>query len=270
MSVTRVGIAGCCGRMGRALVRLAHADPQLQLTQAFCGPNDQQAGRDVGSVAGIGDIGVTITRCESPGCTDAACDVLVEFTNPASARGWAEWCRARKLPLVSGTTGLAESEQAAHRALSEVAPVVWSPNMSVGVNLLLTLVEQASRVLGRDWDCEISEVHHRHKADAPSGTARALLRSVCAGRGDDPAKVTVYGREGLGGGRQPGLIGVHALRMGEVVGDHDVHFAGAAEVLTLSLRALSRDTFAAGALVAARWVRGQRAGLYSMQDVLRA
>lgn len=264
MSATRVAIAGCCGRMGRALVRLAHGDRDFQLVAAFTGPNDPNLGRDVGLVAGIGDTGQTVRLAG-----EVACDVLIEFTNPSSARAWAAWCGERRVPLVSGTTGLSQQEQDAHQQLAQKVPLVWSANMSVGVNLLLGLVEQVAAILGHEWDCEISETHHRHKADAPSGTARALLRSVCAGRGDDPAQVAVYGREGVGGGRNPGQIGIHALRMGEVVGEHDVSFAAPAEILSFSHRALSRDTFAAGALHAAKWIVGKPAGLYGMQDVLK-
>ncbi|MDX2197612.1 MAG: 4-hydroxy-tetrahydrodipicolinate reductase [Phycisphaerae bacterium] len=263
MKPVRVAIAGCCGRMGRALVRLAASDAALRVTDAITGAKDPQLGRDAGAVAGIGDIGVPI-RTES----STECDVLVEFTNPASCRAWAAWCRANGVALVSGTTGLTDVEHEAIRDAAQRVPVVWGPNMSVGVNLLLSLVRQAAQRLGHDWDCEIVEAHHRHKADAPSGTARALLNAVCAGRGDDPAQVAIYGREGVGGGRMAGQIGVHAVRMGEIVGDHDVAFGSPAEVLTLRHRALSRDTFAAGALRAAKWLVGRSQGLYTMQDVL--
>lgn len=260
----RVAIAGCCGRMGRALVRLAHADSALAVSGAFSATNDAQLGRDAGVVAGVGEIGVPV-RPQG----DVDCDVLVEFTNPSSTRQWAEWCQMRGVALVSGTTGLTDPDHAAIRGAAQRAPVVWGPNMSVGVNLLLAVVREVASKLGHEWDAEIVEAHHRHKADAPSGTARALLHALCAGRGDDPAQVAVYGREGIGGGRNPGQVGVHALRLGEIVGEHDVHFAAPAEVLTFSHRALSRDTFAAGALRAAKWVVGKSPGLYTMQDVLK-
>lgn len=264
MSATRIAIAGCCGRMGRALVRLAHADRELALVAAFTSANDPSLGRDVGLIAGIGEVGQPVRLPE-----DVSCDVLIEFTNPTSASTWANWCAQRGVALVSGTTGLSLAEQSVQQAAAAKVPVVWSPNMSVGVNILLRVVEQVATMLGHEWDCEISEAHHRHKMDAPSGTARALLRAVCAGRGDDPAHVATYGREGIGGGRNPGQIGVHALRMGEVVGEHDVHFAAPAEILTFSHRALSRDTFAAGALRAAKWIYGRAPGFYGMQDVLK-
>lgn len=263
MKTTRVAIAGCCGRMGRALVRLTHADPELRLTAAFTVAGDGNLTRDAGAVAGVGELGVPVQTAG-----DAACDVLIEFTAPGSTPEWSAWCAERGAALVSGTTGLSEPENQALKDAARRVPVLWSPNMSVGVNLLLELVRRAATVLDQSWDSEISETHHRHKADAPSGTARALLAAVCAGRGEDPGQAAVYGRVGFGRGRSAGQVGVHALRMGEVVGDHDVHFAGAAEVLTLSHRALSRDTFAAGALRAAKWVVGRPAAFYGMRDVL--
>ncbi|MGE3182151.1 MAG: 4-hydroxy-tetrahydrodipicolinate reductase [Phycisphaerae bacterium] len=263
MKPVKIAVAGCCGRMGRAIVRLAALSKQFELAAAFAGAQDPNQGKDAGVVAGVGELGIPVrTR------GDVAADVLIEFTNPRSACDYAGWCAESGIALVSGTTGLNEETRQAHRTAAQRVPVVWSPNMSVGVNILLTLVRQVASTLGEDWDVEISETHHRHKADAPSGTARALLEAVCAGRHDDPRQVAVFGREGIGGGRNPGQIGVHALRMGEVVGDHDVHFASSTEILTLTHRAQSRDTFAVGSLRAAEWVAGRVAGLYSMKDVL--
>lgn len=263
MKPVRIAVAGCCGRMGRAIVRLAAQSRQFEIAGAFAGSQDANQGNDAGTVAGVGAVGVPVSTRR-----DVNADVLIEFTNPKSAKDYAAWCAEHSVALVSGTTGLSEDVRQAHRTAAQRVPVVWSPNMSVGVNVLLTLVKQVAGALGQDWDVEISETHHRHKADAPSGTARALLESVCAGRHDDPRQVAVFGREGIGGGRNPGQIGVHALRMGEVVGDHDVHFAAPTEILTLSHRAQSRDTFAVGSLRAAEWIKGRTAGLYSMDDVL--
>jgi 4-hydroxy-tetrahydrodipicolinate reductase len=263
MTVLRIAIAGCTGRMGRTLIRLAAADPAFEIVGALTEAGDAALGRDAGMVAGTEPLQLPVRdRCE------ARCDVLVEFTLPAGCRAWAEWCAENGVALVSGTTGLEETDRAILEATAKRVPVVWSPNMSVGVNLLLRLVTELAEVLDGSWDVEIAETHHRQKVDAPSGTAQALLDAVCRVRGDDPKAAGVFGRSGACGPRKPGEIGVHALRLSDVVGEHEVHFAAAGEVLTLRHRALSRDIFAAGALRAARWVVGRAPGLYHMRDVL--
>ncbi len=265
MSALRVAVAGCSGRMGQALVRLIPADPSLQLVAALTAPDDPLVGRDAGRVVGLDDLHVSVATT-----VIEACDVVIEFTTPAGCEHWARWCAEHRTPLVSGTTGLGEAEQAALRAAAGSVPVVWAPNMSVGVNLLLELVADLAAKLGEDWDVEICETHHRQKVDAPSGTARALLDAVCRGRGRDSAAVAVHGRVGDGGPRPAGQVGVHALRMGMIVGEHEVHFTSDAESVTLRHRAFTRETFAAGALRAARWLIGRPPGLYSMRDVLFA
>lgn len=262
MNEIRIGVSGCCGRMGRAVVRLAAEDAALRVAAGVTVAGDPLLGQDVGTIAGVKALGVAVA--EKPGATP---DVCVDFSTPAACARWAAWCAERGVALVSGTTGLGEAEQAALRNAAGRVAVVWAANMSVGVNLLLGLVEQAARALDAGWDVEIVEAHHRNKADAPSGTARALLGSVNAGRGEEAA--LKHGRHGAHELRNAGEIGVHAVRMGGVVGDHDVHFASSGEVLTLSHRAGSRDIFAAGALRAAKWIVGKPAGLYSMQDVLK-
>ena len=259
----RLAIAGCTGRTGKTVVRLAAADPAFQIVAAIAHAEDPQLGQDAGRVAGLDPLGVTV-QAE---CT-AACDVLIGFTTPAGCQQWANWCASSGVALVSGTTGLQDTHHAALREGARRVPVLWAPNMSVGVNVLLGLVADAAARLGADWDVEISETHHRHKVDAPSGTAKALLKAVCAARSQDPERVAVFGRECQCGPRQPGQIGVHAVRLGEIIGEHEITFASAAEALTLRHRAFSRDTFAAGALRAARWIVGRRPGLYSMHAVL--
>lgn len=263
MNPVRLAVAGCCGRMGRAVLRLAAADPACTVAAAVTIPGDPELGRDAGLVAGVQPLGVAVSdRCE------AACDVLVEFSTPAGTLQWARWCAQRGVALVSGSTGLGDDERAAlHKAAARVA-VLWAPNMSVGINLLLRLVEEVAQVLDAGWDVEITEAHHRQKADAPSGTARALLEAVRAGRGVRADAAVVYGRSGTPAARLVGEMGVHALRLGGVVGDHDVHFGSVHEVLTLRHRAISRDAFAAGALRAARWLIGRSPGFYGMADVL--
>ena len=263
MTPIRLAIVGSTGRMGTAVVRLAATDETFQIVAALAHPDEPRLGQDVGRIAGLDPRGVTVqTECT------AKCDVMIEFTTPASCQQWAEWCAAAGVALVSGTTGLQPTQRAALEAAARRVPVVWAPNMSVGVNLLLGLVGEVAACLGVDWDVEIVETHHRHKLDAPSGTAKALLEALCEARGVHAKDVAVYGRGSESGARRPGQIGLHALRMGELVGEHEVLFTSAAESLALRHRAFSRDTFAAGALRAARWLVGRSSGLYTMRDVL--
>jgi 4-hydroxy-tetrahydrodipicolinate reductase len=257
--------------MGRALVRLASQDAALALVAALTRSDDPLLAKDAGTIAGIDPLNVPVV--DSLAC-DA--DVLIEFTTPAGCIAWASACASRRVAFVSGTTGLGESERAVLADAARRIPVLWSANFSIGVNVLLELVSSAARLLGRDWDVEIIEAHHAAKVDAPSGTARALLDAVHSSRSpapggsaDAPGPHVAFGRSGQYGPRPAGEIGVHALRLGGVVGDHDVLFASVGEVLTLSHRALSRDIFAAGALRAARWIVSRPPGLYQMTDALR-
>ena len=238
MSVLRLGVAGATGRMGRALVRLAQGAPDVLLTAAVTVPGDALLGADAGLVAMGERIKLPLT-VEVP--NSATCDVLIEFTSPAGCAHWAAWCAAHRVALVSGTTGLSAEQQTELHAAAEKIPIVWAPNMSVGANLLIKLVAQVAARLGAEWDIEIVETHHRRKPDAPSGTALALLQAAATARGADPARDAVYGRHGQVGPCRAGEIGVHAV---------------------------SRDTFAAGALQAARWVAGRKPGLYAMNDVV--
>lgn len=265
MSTVRVAIAGCSGRMGRALVRLALEDAQLQLAGALTIDSDPLIGQDAAALAGVAKSSGVIV---SSALNAATCDVLVDFTTPAGCRHWADWCGVNGVALVSGTTGISAAERAALDRASERIGVVWSANMSVGVNLLARISGEVAAALGDGWDIEIVEAHHRHKADAPSGTAKLLLESICKAISRDASAAVRNGREGMTGARTATEIGMHAVRLGGIVGDHDVHFATPGEMVTLSHRALSRDTFAAGALRAAKWVCGRQAGRYSMQDVL--
>lgn len=258
-----LAIAGCTGRMGRALIRLAAADPDFEIVAAATVPDDPLLGQDAGSVAGLGPINVAI-RAD----VGRRCEALVEFTTPAGCQTWSGWCAGAGVPLVSGTTGLDQAQRDALHSAAARTPIVWAPNMSVGVNLMLAVAADLAARLDDDWDVEICETHHRRKVDAPSGTARALLEAICQARGCQPKQTAIHGREGQCGPRPRGQIGVHAVRMGEIVGEHEVHFTCDAESVTLRHRALARDTFAAGALRAARWLVGRPPGLYSMRDVL--
>lgn len=264
MSRTRIAVIGCTGKMGRALLRLAAADPQLQVVAAISIGADTLLGKDAGVVAGVENLGVPIRDTLSE-----KADVAIEFTSPAGLMTWLERCGDSGVALVSGTTGLETSQKAALRDQAKRIPVLWSPNMSVGVNVLLALVQRAAASFGAEWECEIVESHHNRKADAPSGTARALLEAVCNVRGEKPDEVVRHGRAGVVGMRTKREIGMHAVRIGGIVGDHDVHFATAGEVVTLRHRAETRDIFASGALRAAKWIAGKPAGLYTMQDVFQ-
>ena len=240
----KIAIVGAAGRMGRMLVRLAGED----------------GGLDV--VAEI-DVADGFAR-EWPAGTEAVIDFSFHSAVPAFVAKAAE----EGLAYVLGTTGLSAEEQQAVDAAAKRIPVVQSGNYSLGVNLLLNLVKTAAKVLGPEYDVEVVEMHHRHKKDAPSGTALMLAKAAAAGRGVDFDAAAVYGRKGIVGERPEGEIAVHALRGGSVVGDHTVMFAGEVERVELTHRAQSREAFAAGALKAAQWAAGRQPGIYTMRDVL--
>lgn len=262
----KVVIIGAAGRMGRALVRCLRQTPELRLVGAIEHGECPLIGRDAGTVAGEGECGVAIS--EDLAASLAETDVLIDFSLhtavPAHVRLAAEHGRA----MVIGTTGLFPAEKAVLQEAARRIPIVWAPNMSVGVNLLFALVRKAAQILGPGYDAEITEMHHRHKKDAPSGTALRLAEKVAEGRGQDLKAVAVYGREGQTGERPSGQIGIHALRGGDIIGDHTVMFSIDGERVEFSHRATSRDTFALGALRAAAWVVKRPPKIYDMQDVL--
>jgi 4-hydroxy-tetrahydrodipicolinate reductase len=236
-------IVGAKGRMGQALVRLAGLDPKLELV----------AGIDKGD-----NVLDSIDRC----------DVLIEFAHHSLSGDLVKIAVARGKAMVIGTTGHTADERKAIEAAARNIPIVFAPNFSVGVNLLFYLTQLAAETLGEDYDQEVVEMHHRQKLDAPSGTARRLGEILAEASGGTYDDLTIHGRHGEVGARARRVIGMHALRGGDVVGDHTVHFSTIGERLELTHRASSRDTFASGALRAAHWVRTQKPGLYSMQDVL--
>lgn len=262
----KIAITGATGRMGRALIPAVLAAPELALAAALVREGSPHAGKDAGLLAGVAPAGLPVSSDMEAALGVA--DVVVDFSLPALTVDLAGRCAVAGVPLVTGTTGLDEAGQAALRAAAGRVPVLAAPNMSVGVTLALSLLEQATRVLGEDYDVEIQETHHRHKADAPSGTALRMGEAVAGARGRQLADCAVYSREGQIGPRPPGSIGFAVTRAGEVVGEHTVLFAGAGERLEIRHQADSRATFAEGALRAARWIHGQPAGLYSMRDVL--
>ena len=262
MAATRIAMVGAAGRMGQAIMRLASQATDVEIVAAVVIPDDPHHGQPISVFPGVtGDVVLNST-------IDAKPDVLIDFTLPAGAAQWSTWCAEQGVAFVSGVTGLSDEVLAKLDAAAQKVPVVWAPNMSVGVNLLLRATRLVADTLRAGWDVEIVEAHHRRKVDAPSGTARALYEAVCETQGRDPEKTIVPGRVGETGARTDSEIGVHAVRMGSVVGDHQVHFASEQEIVTLSHRAQSRDAFAAGALRAAQWAAMQPPGRYDMQAVL--
>lgn len=266
MAEIRIGITGCGGRMGRMLVAEVHAAPGLTLAGGSEAANSPLLGRDIGELAGIGPVGLAVTA--DAAALVGAADVVIDFTAPAAAVEHAKLCGQHSTALVLGTTGLDAAQAKAVAAAASLVPIVWAPNMSPAVTLLQRLVAEVARRLGPDYDIEVLEMHHKHKVDAPSGTALALGRAAAEGRGIDLAAHSQRVRDGHTGARKPGDIGFASLRGGDVVGDHTVVFAGEGERLELTHRAGSRRLFALGALRAARWVAGRKPGLYDMVDVL--
>ncbi|MDB4946021.1 MAG: 4-hydroxy-tetrahydrodipicolinate reductase [Labilithrix sp.] len=255
----KVAVLGASGRMGRAVVRLAH-EAGLEVVCALAA---ESQGKDAGELAGIGALGVALTSDVAQLAASGA-QVLVDFSTPAALADIARTCAASGIALVSGTTGLDERAKAALAEAARATAVLWEPNMSVGVHVLAALVAQALASLGPSFDVEVVETHHRMKVDAPSGTAIRLgdvVKNARDGR-------YVNGREGRPGARQQDEIGMHALRGGDVVGDHTVFFFGDGERLELTHRASNRDLFARGAVRAAAWLAGKPAGTYTLAQML--
>jgi 4-hydroxy-tetrahydrodipicolinate reductase len=266
---TRIAVAGAGGRMGLALIEATLAATDLTLGAAFDMPGAPAAGHDAGARFGR----VTgIMVGDAVGDAVRAADVLIDFTRPAGTLAHLAACAEHGTAAVVGTTGLSDAQKEALAAFGRTIPIVFAPNMSVGVNVLLQLVELAARSLGPEFDIEILEMHHKHKVDAPSGTALALGEAAAAGAGRSLADCAVYAREGTTGERKQGAIGFATLRGGDVVGEHTVIFAGAGERIELAHKATSRQNFAAGALRAARYAAARRAqrqpGVADMRDVL--
>jgi 4-hydroxy-tetrahydrodipicolinate reductase len=256
--MTRIAVVGAAGRMGREVVRAALEDDAFELVGGVVEPGAEELGADLGELCGGGRAGVTAT--ESPP-EDA--EALIEFTTPEATVGHLTYGK----PVVIGTTGLTEEQRAEIERAAQNIPIVLAPNMSVGVTLLREVVRELSEKLGDGYDIEIVEAHHRNKVDAPSGTALLLARAAAEGRQRNLDEIAVYGREGSSP-REEGEIGIHAVRGGAVVGEHRVVFYGSGEEVEVTHRALSRRTFAAGSLRAARFVAGAEPGLYSMRNVL--
>jgi 4-hydroxy-tetrahydrodipicolinate reductase len=262
----RTTICGAAGRMGRELLSVFLNDKDVGIVHAIDSPASKYIGQDAGLFAGVDSIGVKISAdLES---VVGECDVVVDFTNPAAALSHLESASRHGKPVVMGTTGFSKDETAAIQGYAKNIPVVLSPNMSQGVNVLFHLVKRAAELLGEEFDIEINEVHHNLKKDAPSGTALQFGRIIAETKNKDLAEIAVYGRQGMIGERKKGEIGIMAMRVADVVGEHTVVFGGTGERIEFTHKANSRKTFASGALRAVKYIQGKTRGLYTMRDVL--
>lgn len=262
----RVAIAGAAGRMGRNLVAACHQHPELTVTVATERPGNSLLGADAGELAGVGKLGVELVD-DLVAVADKF-DVLIDFTSIAATLAHLDFCRVTGRSLVIGTTGFSDEQKQQIEAAAKDISIVFAPNMSVGVNLCLKLLDMAARVMGDEVDIEVIEAHHRHKVDAPSGTALRMGEVVADALGRDLKECAVYGREGQTGERDRKTIGFETIRAGDIVGEHTVMFADIGERVEITHKASSRMTFANGAARAAAWLSGKESGLYDMQDVL--
>ena len=260
----KLAISGASGRMGQAVIRQAENEPDMRVAVALERLGSTAIGQDAGSVVGIEPIGVEV--CES--IKHSAFDVMVEFTTPEATIAHAEMCHEAGKALMVGTTGLSHEQQQLLKNIARNIPVVLAANTSVGVNLCVALVETASRAIGQVTDIEVIEAHHRHKVDAPSGTALLLGEAIARTVGKSLPEDGVFCRDGHTGERKDGSIGFSTIRGGDIAGEHTVMFIGDSERIEITHRATDRKIFALGALRAAKWLATQTAGFYTMQDVL--
>ncbi len=265
MTILNIAVAGSTGRMGRALLEMISEAPDMQLSAALEQKNNPFLMKDAGELIGA--------PCGIPISSDIAyalsgSDVLIDFTRPAGTLAHLAICRNTGIKMVIGTTGFSAAEKEELKAASKDIAIVFAPNMSVGVNVMFKLLKVAANTLLNEYDIEIVEAHHRHKVDAPSGTALRMGEIIAETLNRDLAKVAVYGREGVTGERSPETIGFATIRAGDIVGDHTAVFAGTGERIEITHKASSRKTFAVGALRAARFLSAQHNGLFDMQDVL--
>jgi len=256
-------IVGAAGRMGRRILSLATDADQFDIIAAIERREHPDIGKDAGLVAGTGAINVKLDSIYPAGA-----DVAIDFSQPATANCTIDYCLENKTALVLGTTGLSAEQHERIKGASEKIAVIYGTNMSVGMNVLFSLVGKVALMLGEDYDIEIVEQHHRFKKDAPSGSALTLAENICKATGKKFPDCLTYGRSGKDALREKGAIGIHAIRAGDITGIHSVVFGTLGEKLTLEHTAHSRDTFARGALRAAKWLTGKKPGLYSMADCL--
>ena len=264
--IINVGVIGAGGRMGRMLIEATQDNPKTTLSAAIERQGSSLVGADAGEVAAIGRLEIQIVDDLKAVISDI--DVLIDFSLPAATEQNMQVCAEHNVAMVIGTTGFNEQQEQVLATASEQIAIVYAGNYSTGVNLSLKLLGMAAKAFGKDADVEIIEAHHKHKIDAPSGTAYMMAEAVAEARGQNLKDVAVYGREGQTGAREAGTIGIHAIRGGEIIGDHTVMFIADGEVVEITHRARARMTFAAGAVRAATWIVQQPVGQYNMQDVL--
>lgn len=264
--MTRIGICGAAGRMGKTILEVCQDDAEVTVTAAIEHAASPVLGRDAGELAGLGNLGVEIAG-DIAALTDRL-DVLIDFTLAQAVVDNVNKCRAAGRKMVIGTTGMDDQQKAVIKAASQDIAIVFAPNMSIGVNLCFKLVELAAKAVGDGMDIEIIEAHHNQKKDAPSGTAIRMGEIIAAALGRNLSEHAVYGREGHTGVRDPKTIGFETIRAGDIVGDHTVLFAGPGERIEIVHKAASRMTFARGAVLAAKWLMSRETGLFDMQDVL--
>ncbi len=264
--MTRVAVTGAAGRMGKTLIEAACANEAVELGAAIEHPESSLLGADAGELAGVGRLEVKVVADLEAVADDF--DMLIDFTRPEVTLENLAICRRQGKGIIIGTTGLSSDQRQQIVAAAGEIPVVFAPNMSVGVNLCLKLLDTAARALGDGYDVEIVEAHHRHKVDAPSGTALRMGEVVAEALDRDLEQCAVYGREGHTGEREPETIGFETIRAGDIVGEHTVMFATTGERVEITHKASSRMTFASGAVRAAEWLARHEKGLFDMQDVL--
>ncbi len=262
----RVGVCGAAGRMGKTILEVCNDNEAVEVTAAIEYSGSPMLGLDAGEVAGIGKLNVNITD-DIQSVADQV-DVMIDFTLATSVSANIQKCVLAKCKMVIGTTGLTQSDHDLIKNASNKIAIVFAPNMSIGVNLCFKLLEIAAKVIGEDTDIEIIEAHHRHKKDAPSGTALHMGEVVANTIGRNLKECAVYGREGITGVRDKKTIGFETIRAGDIIGDHTVMFAADGERVEITHKASSRKTFANGAVRAAQWLSEKKSGLFDMQDVL--
>ena len=262
----RVGVIGAGGRMGRMLIEATTQNPNTTLKAAIERQGSSLVGADAGEVVGVGVLDVQIV--DDLAAVIDSIDVLIDFSLPDATEQNLRICAEHNTAMVIGTTGFNDAQKAELAKASERIAIVYAGNYSTGVNVSLKLLEMAAKAFGKDADVEIIEAHHKHKIDAPSGTAYMMAEAVAKARGQNLDEVAIYGREGQTGTREGGTIGIHAIRGGEIVGDHKVMFIADGEMVEITHHARERMTFAAGAVRASTWIVQQSAGQYDMQDVL--
>jgi 4-hydroxy-tetrahydrodipicolinate reductase len=262
----KIGIAGAAGKMGSRIAALSREYEDLLLTGVFERKGHKDVGRDIGTLTGTGELGILL----SSGLEEIIdkVDLIIDFTSPESTKENLKIASGKGKAMVIGTTGFSREDLKEIEVLTKTTPCVMASNMSLGVNLLLKVLQDVARVLGDDYDIEIVEAHHRLKKDAPSGTALKMAQVIADAVNRDLEEVAVYSRKGIIGQRTKKEIGIQTVRAGDIVGEHTVLFGGLGERIEITHKASSRDTFARGALKAARWLAGKPSGLYDMQDVL--